>query len=243
MTFTAFYLVVKDELCLTESCQSLWDQGVRRFYFCIPYTYWDDTRVNEAHVKEVTDIGNTFKAHIHRLVVPLEPGRAYQEASVRNTCMSILRGEHVLIVDADEWWRTGSIAQLIKAIEHPSVDVAACQCTTIIGVPGYPVVSKQEGLLVYLNNTARIHFTYGRSTNISPLELPQNLLYHFTATRRTREEVKIKNEISCHADEPEYKFSKWNDTILPNIKPGLENCHMYSRYQIWKRYVALRQRK
>jgi hypothetical protein len=47
------------------------------------------------------------------------------------------------------------------------------------------------------------------------------------------DEIIAKHRDSGHYDDPEYDFEGWLRNILPNIKPGMKNVHMYRGYQIW----------
>ena len=237
--YAAFYLVVKDEFCLEESCASLKEQGVDKFLFCVPQNYWSGRPVPPSDVDEVERIGKRYDAEILRYVNTRADGvvigRASVEAQIRNHCLAHLNGngyDHVLIVDADEIWKKDSLSKLDECIEEQIILCATVKSTSIVGLPGYPVGSYQEGLLVYVNSTG-VCFIHGRSTTPVPTALDINAVYHFTATRKTQEEIVLKNRDSCHYDDPDYDFEGWIENKLPHLKPGVKDCHMFKPWQIW----------
>ena len=238
--YAAFYLVVKDEFCLEESCASLKEQGVDKFFFCIPFTYWSGRLTPEADVDEIKRIGAKFDAEIFRGAITVPDvwpvgGMAIAEAGLRNSCLVYLGDQgynNILIVDADEIWRAGSLERLNKVVEDHDPSCLTVGSTSIVGLPGYPVASYQEGLLVYVH-VNRARFTHGRSTEPLPIALDYKDVYHFTATRKTMEEIILKNRDSCHYDNPDYDFEGWIENKLPHLKPGAKDCHMFKPWQIW----------
>lgn len=240
MTFTAFYLVVKDEFCLRESCESLRNQGVRKFFFCVPLRRWDGTEVPHADVSSVKKIVDRMgnEATLWRPSVPEAKTRAEAEAKIRNACIgeiSIRWGlNRVLIVDADELWQPGTVKILDDVLSKAEIPAVTIPALSVIGVPGYPVEAGVEGLLVYVK-TKQTRFTCGRSTSSSPVLVHTPPVFHFTATRKTMEETISKSRLSCHYDDPDYDFETWIRHKLPDLKPGAVDCHMYTKWQIWKR--------
>jgi hypothetical protein len=58
-------------------------------------------------------------------------------------------------------------------------------------------------------------------------------IIHFTATRKTMQEIIDKHRTSGHYGDPNYDFEGWIKNVLPNIKAGTKNCHMFVPWQIW----------
>jgi hypothetical protein len=46
-------------------------------------------------------------------------------------------------------------------------------------------------------------------------------------------EIVEKHLNSGHYGDSDYDFDGWIKNVLPKIKPGLRNVHMFKRYQIW----------
>ena len=231
LDFTAFYLVTQDDFCLEESCQSLKSQGVKKFVFCMPKTYWDGTALATLDVQRIKHLAEKFNAALHEVDVPNLKPLSAREAAIRNTMIKMIGG-HVLIVDADEWWAPGRLKELETFIMERMSEATTINAVDVIGLPGYPVKSKSEGLLVHVYAPS-VMFTYGRSTDVQPKACKCGGVYHFTATRRTTREIMVKNRRSCHYDDPDYDFNGWNANVLPHIKPGLKNCHMFKRWVVW----------
>jgi hypothetical protein len=54
-------------------------------------------------------------------------------------------------------------------------------------------------------------------------------IYHFSATRRTLDEIAGKHLGSGHADDENYRMQEWVDEVLMKGKlvPNYRNAHMY----------------
>jgi len=241
--YTAFFLAACDEFCLRESCLSLLSQGVKNFLFLVPQTYWNGDPVTKEDVESVTVVHNELctslscQSEILRLDPLHFPGKDYEEteAKMRNHCMGLLQQQqqqHVLIVDSDELWRKGALLSLDYFLQRSKVSVATITATPIGGFPGYPIVAKKEGLLVYMRSAER--FSNSRSTCTYPAFLDRLGVYHFTSTRRTMKETIRKHIRSTHYGDPLYDFDGWIEKVLPKMKPGLKNCHMFTPWEVWK---------
>lgn len=251
--FTASFLVNRDDFCLRESCEALIKQGVRKFFFAIPSHNWYGTPTEVNHLIEIEDIYKslwaqygakgivfqikTFDVLKHRDTT--RPMRDY-EGATRNEVLNFLWSmdhNNVLIIDGDELWVPGAVGMVANVVETigkhcDSVNVA---CIPVIGLPGYPVENACDSVCVYVRKGHAI--ASARSPVVNDprrfLTIGQRLVYHFTATRRTREEIVEKHLLSNHSDDPNYNMHDWIRDILPNIKPGLRDAHMYKQYSLW----------
>lgn len=239
LDYTAFYLVIKDEICLRESCEALIQQGVKRFLFCVPATYWDGTPVSLEETGSVFRLSSALeqrgmKVKAVRLCPSDFPGEKYviTEALIRNKCLrEVKKAKHVLIVDGDEIWRKGALGNLDQFVRDTNATVATIGALSIAGFPGYPVKVGQEGLLVYIQTGEK--FLSGRSTCRIPKHLTYPGVFHFTSTRRTWQDTVDKHRRSLHYDDLDYAFEDWIKNKLPRLKPGEKNCHMYKPQQVW----------
>ena len=101
----------------------------------------------------------------------------------------------------------------------------------VVGIPGYPIHQATDRAIVYVGGS--IVFRECRSPAIDHFMLNNCIVIHFTATRKTMQEVIDKHRASGHYDDPDYDFEGWIKNVLPNLKPGWRGAHMYKRYQIW----------
>jgi hypothetical protein len=225
-----------------ESCESLYAQGVRGFFFLTPETYWDGTPASVSDIQSIEKIFSKVsgwtgvRAKVLQVNPKMYPAPTYleTEGKIRNFGMEYLsQREHILIVEADEWWRPGTLKRLDDFITASGATTVSLRSIPVAGFPGYPLIAEQEGLLVYVKATER--FKSGRCPNIIPKTLQDYFgIYHFTSTRRTMVETIYKHEKSSHYDDPNYAMDKWLKEKLPKIKPGEKDCHMFKKYQIWK---------
>jgi hypothetical protein len=242
--YVAYFMVTKDDFCLTEACESLAKQGVRRFFFSVPAFYWDGTKTPQEDINDIENLVSRLASiglcatlsvysQVHAENLPM----ASVEARCRNDALRQMRslgcGKHVLVVDGDELWRPDTLETLNKVVERGQPDAVTVGALSIVGCPGYPVSDHQEGLLVYVRNTGAVKFTFGRSTAPIPFPIQIRGIYHFTSTRRTMEETIDKHLKSCHYDDPQYDFDTWIKEKLPNLKPGERDCHMFKGWQVW----------
>jgi len=236
--YIAYYLVNQDDFCLEESVMSVYREGVTHFLFQIPTTYWDGTptkKSNQDFIEEfATKLAYDLQLDIHIQTIETNGmGGPYaeREACVRNRAMAEMKSlgfEHVLIVDGDELWRPGALEKLDKWVEEEPLTVRS---VSVIGLPGYPVDVKADGLLVYVPIDTL--FLHGRSTKQNPTHIDNPAVIHFTSTRRTVEEVIDKQRKSCHYDDEDYDFEGWIIHTLPRLKPGAKNVHMFKKWQVW----------
>lgn len=248
--FTACFLVNRDDFCLKESCEALIKQGVDKFCFAVPSHNWYGTLTPQKDIDSIYAIEQSLEKDHDVLVETVlfdvlkyrdtsRPMRDF-EGATRNEILRYLwnRGrEHVLIIDGDELWVPGAVGMVANVVETmgehcDSVNVA---CIPVIGLPGYPVENARDSVCVYVRKGHGI--ASARSPVVNDprrfLTIHQRLVYHFTATRRTREEIVEKHLLSNHSDDPNYNMHDWIRDILPNIKPGLRDAHMYKQYSLW----------
>ena len=242
INFVACYLVTRDDFCLRESMQSLWDQGVREFCIVVPDQYWNGTLTDSSDWRKITDIVESFRQAGVRVQMPEVHTRDYRheaenyaevESRIRNMMAASYPKRHLLIVDGDEIWRQGAVQALSDLIEANNTFETTIQALCVAGFPGYPVDGPMEGLLVHTYSEG-LPFVSGRSTEVPPVALEFPGVIHFTSTRRTKELTISKHRESSHYDNPQYDFEGWIENKLPNLKPGEEDCHMFKPHQIWK---------
>ena len=160
--------------------------------------------------------------------------RIQVETEVRNASLAWLKEagfDHALIVDGDELWLRGLMADVDEAVRYASPDAMACRMIPVIGLPGYPIEGAEDKVTIYIKTSMK--FRNCRSPVCQTSLLNRHGVVHFTATRKTMEEIIIKHRESGHYDDPSYDFEGWISNVLPNAKPGLKNAHMYKPMQIW----------
>ena len=248
--FVAYFQVVRDDLCLVESCQRLYDEGVRRFFFALPDRYWSGEPVSQEDQDSVTRAVNRIQrfGQIH-LVTRSFAVTSYQfpgdsrikvETRLRNAALAEIRRNgfrHILVLDADELWPVGVVEEVHRAVQQ-GVTALACPMIPVIGLPGYPVAGAKDIAVVYMGGSRIFFDCRSPAGTLHALPVP---IYHFTATRRTREEIAIKHRQSGHYDDPRYSMEEWVETVLPAIKPGpaptlrggQPGWHMFLEHQIW----------
>lgn len=249
--FVAYYQVVRDDFCLMESCRRLYQEGVRRFFMARPDCYWPGEPVSDVDRASVDLAVRALmqacpEAQVSDRVFKLADysfvgdARTKAECRLRNDSLAWVRqegGTKILVLDADELWPPGMVADVQQATQHGATALA-CPMIPVIGLPGYPVAGAKDTATVYMGED-RIFFDCRSPVGrVSYLGKP---LYHFTATRRTAEEIAIKHRQSGHYDDKRYRMDEWIEKVLPNIRPGpaptltggQPGWHMYSEYQIW----------
>lgn len=236
----------KDDFCLFEVCERLYEEGVKVFFFYIPNEYWSGRAVPKEDSDQVIAVVHQLKSRfpdveVHHRIFSIGPHRApgrsriQVETFARNEALEWVKAfdfKHILIADGDELWRRGLLAELIDVINDFKPTCVYTGMVPVVGLPGYPVEGAVDKASIYVNHEAR--FQECRGTFGAKYELKGHKIYHFTATRRTMEEIIQKNRESGHYDDPNYDFEGWIANILPNIKPGMENVHMYIPYNPWK---------
>jgi hypothetical protein len=240
--FVAYMQVTQDDLCLLEVCKRLAEEGVKIFFFAQPNEYWSGEAIDTVYTGEVDKVAEQVRAlglTVHQKTFDVKKyrftgdDRLTVETRVRNDSLAWVRslGYHnILIVDGDELWMRGTLEMLQPYIEQGHTAISTYMIP-VIGLPGYPIEMAQDLAVVYIGGT--IIFKSCRTPTVRQTVIPFPRIYHFTGTRRTMEETIRKHRRSGHYDDPDYDFEGWLKNILPNVKPGLKNAHMYKKYQIW----------
>lgn len=247
--YVAYMQVTKDDLCLLDVCNRLVEEGVRDFCFCQPDQYWSGEPVEAADSAQVNTIISTLRATgvtVHQKLFYVDayrmPGdtRILVETRVRNESLAWIRSlgyQHILVVDGDELWIRGTL-DIVKAYVNQGHKAVSVHMVPVIGVPGYPVDSATDVAVVYV--APDVVFKVCRSPYVQQTIVYRPLIYHFTGTRKGMEETIKKHRRGGHYDDPDYDFEGWLKDKLPNIKPGMQNAHMYKPRQIWPRVRAWR---
>lgn len=249
--YCAYLQVTKNDFCLEEVCDRLREEGVNTFFMAIPDEYWfTKMAVPDEEVAQVEAVAASLRlkgatVHTKRFDVSTYryPGDALVvvEARLRNDSLAWIRSHgfsHILIVDGDELWFRGTLSAVDACVREGAQSVS-CRMVPVIGFPGYPVDKATDLAVVYIGGNAMFHEC--RTPRISPMRLPMPMVFHFTATRRTMEEIAAKMRVGGHYDDKDYLFEEWIEKVLPNIKPGFQHTwpsghkglHMYNPYQIW----------
>jgi hypothetical protein len=99
----------------------------------------------------------------------------------------------------------------------------------VAGLPGYPIEGALDKATIYARADARFEMCRGAFGYRH--ELHGYDIYHFSATRRTLDEIAGKHLGSGHADDKDYAMADWvKDTLMAGrIKPGLRDAHMYRK--------------
>jgi hypothetical protein len=137
----------------------------------------------------------------------------------------------ICVVDSDELWPKGSLAIIDEIVKTNKPIAISLPMIPVLGFPGYPVQGATDRVISYVGQGCVLRDC---RTPIGPVYYENRVtVYHFTSTRRTLPETIEKHRQSGHFDDPDYDFENWLTNVLPNVKPGLKNAHMFKRYQIW----------
>lgn len=241
--YAVYIQATKDDFCLLEVCKRMIEEGAKHFFFCIPDEYWSGAKTPQAEIDEVTGIAKQVEAAGGKTYVKLFhvadyrfPGdsRIAVETRVRNDTLAWIRRSgfsHILVVDGDELWARGMLAKVDECVETSKPGCISCPMVPVVGVPGYPIHMATDRAIVYVGGGTV--FRECRSPAIEHFMLNNCIVVHFTACRKTMQEVIDKHRASGHYDDSEYDFEGWIKNVLPNLKPGWRGAHMYKRYQIW----------
>jgi hypothetical protein len=242
---------IRDDFCLFEVCQRILEEQrpgshvVGAVFLCAPDEYWSGRATPPEDVAAVEAAAGRLRAAwpqvdvrmVRQHVAPLRVAarsRIEVETRARNAALAMVRQagyQHVLVADSDELWRRGlfaTLAELIRAEGPPGVVTGM---VPVLGLPGYPVDRARDQVTIYLD----AHAVLVNCREICGVrhDLPGHPVIHFTATRRTMEEIIRKHRESGHYDDPDYDFEGWIANVLPRIRPGLTNAHMFTRFQVW----------
>jgi hypothetical protein len=101
----------------------------------------------------------------------------------------------------------------------------------VLGLPGYPVDGAKDAAMIYLGPGCK--FSQCRSSEGDQHIFPKRNVYHFTATRKTMDEIVQKHRESGHYTDSNYDFEGWIRNTLPNVKPGMKRAHMFRPWDTW----------
>ena len=255
--FALYVQAIQDDFCLYDVVRRIVDEGnvvgvpVARVYLMCPDEWWSGKKRTEAELQQVRAVADKLVAEgvdallVNLPVAPVRPffkARIDVETAMRNEAVDRIYADgfaHVLIADGDEFWRRGFYARLVEAIRSNWVGCVYAGLTPVVGYPGYPVEGATDSATVYIAKP--YHFVDCRSVAGPRLNIGGHDIIHFTATRRSLEEVVKKHLESGHADDSAYQMEKWAKDVLPNVKPGYiyrwsdtnVGLHMYQPFQIW----------
>jgi hypothetical protein len=240
---------IKDDFCLNEVCDRLVEEGARFFYFSIPEEYWSGQAASEDEIQDVIKCALRLRGipgveveycrvnvKTHRKP---DSTRIQVETSVRNSALESIRSmghEHIVVVDGDELWHRGLMKKLLTVVNDIKPQCVYTGMVPTIGLPGYPIEGALDFATIYVGRAGR--FSECRATYGTRYEMPGHNIIHFTCTRRTMGEIVEKSRNSGHYDDANYDFEGWIKNILPNVREGMTNAHMYRPYQPWKRVGA-----
>jgi hypothetical protein len=233
--YAAGILAIRNDFCLEETINELFKQGVSEVLVVSPTRYWaDETEQSRADFDEVAAIIKRTGAYGQSATFKAESA-IHTEALYRNHMLRELFDndttiDYVLTVDADELWLPGTLEQ-IDALANPGPLTICLPGVPVIGVPGLPVSGAKDNILVA--SSRGVEFEWGRSTK-GVRAMGSIPVLHFSATRRTMEEMVDKCLKSAHYPDPSYDFDGWIKYTLPNVHVGKKNVHMYrSPENIW----------
>lgn len=241
--YAAYLQVTRDDICLNEVCQRLFDEGIRAFFFCIPDEYWSGKPTPQIDMDQVLEAAKRLEKQGANAFTKIfcvsdfrfsGDNRITVETRVRNDALSWVRqnGFHkICVVDSDELWPTGTLGILKEIVDSSAPLAISLPMIPVLGFPGYPVQGAADRVVSYVGMGCT--FRDCRTPIGAVYYENRATVFHFTSTRRTMEETIEKHRQSGHFDDPEYDFENWLRNVLPNVKPGMKNAHMYKRYQIW----------
>ena len=241
--YAVFCLAIKDDFCLYDVMKRLADEGISNFFLAIPDEYWSGQPTPPEDIKQVEEVAEKLKAlgvNVHHQVFPVKrhrhPGlkRAEVETLVRNEALYWVRTqgfEHFLIVDGDELWRSGLVKKLDALVNEQHPTAVSCRMVPVIGLPGLPIREAQDKVTIYMRGD--VSFRVCRTPYGFQTELPEYAVIHFSATRKSMDEIVRKMTDSGHYDDPAYDFATFIKETLPNVKPGTRDLHMFREFQIW----------
>lgn len=241
--FAVYMQATRDDLCLREVVGRLFDEGIRNFFFCIPDEYWSGKPTPQSDIQQVLDAAEWLRSLGAKAMTKIFcvadfrfPGdsRIVVETRVRNDSLAWVRQNgftNICVVDSDELWPKGSLAVIKELVEKSNPLAISLPMIPVVGFPGYPIQGATDRVISYVGQSCVFRDC---RTPIGQVYYENRVMvYHFTSTRRTMEETIEKHRQSGHFDDPEYDFEGWLKNVLPNIKPGMKNAHMFKRYQIW----------
>lgn len=240
MNYILYINLIKVEWCLAATIQRAYEEGIRNFAICIPDKYWNGSDIQFDHVSEIKEFFNKFSytdVNFHFNVLKVNThieSHEKRETQLRNESLDWIRSlgyVNIMVMDQDELWPVGFMSVMEGLITSTNVDSISTLMTPIVGVPGLPVMNATDKCSVFVRNG---YFQQVRSsTSPNTWFFPHLRVFHFTACKPTMKEVADKYRKSAHYNNPDYYIKHWIDNILPYIKPGMRNIHMYRTGETW----------
>ena len=254
LKFGVVVQAIRDDFCLAEVCRRLLDEPTDGTYsidsliIFQPDRYWSGEPATERDKAEIEAAYRSIVASRPPgekivKVVPFEiekvthfnQPRIRVETACRNWYQWVMAKQgidHCIIVDGDELWEPGLLARLAEYVRDNGPNSVYTGMIPVAGLPGYPIEGALDKATVYARSD--VSFKECRGAFGYRHELPGFPILHFSATRRTMQEIVDKHMNSGHADDPEYPMAVWCRDVLPNIRPGMREAHMHIRKpNIW----------
>lgn len=241
--YAVYIQATKDDFCLLDVCRRAIQEGCTNFFFCVPDEYWSGKVTPESDINELRDIANRLSrsgANVDFKIFHVQDFRAEGrprievETYLRNASLAHIQAagfNHILIMDGDELWVPGLLQKLDQEVERTKPTSITCKMVPVVGLPGYAINNAKDTITVYIRGDNR--FYNCRSPHGTGVSMEHYGVIHFTACRRTMDEIIEKHRQSGHYDDPDYDMEGWIQNILPNVRPGMKNVHMYKKWQIW----------
>jgi hypothetical protein len=251
---------IRDDLCLFEVCQRILEEGrklaestelkdyIGKVYIFAPDQRWDGAPADPAEIRAVMDIVDRlnqwvasgygvstaveFVPFMVSKVAKMDQERIRIETDCRNWYQRFCQAqgfEHCIIMDGDELWKPGLLLRMNEMVRERWPMSIFTGMIPVAGLPGYPIEGALDKATIYARADARFEMCRGAVGYRH--ELQGYDIYHFSATRRTLDEIAGKHLGSGHADDKDYAMADWvKDTLMAGrIKPGLRDAHMYRK--------------
>jgi glycosyltransferase involved in cell wall biosynthesis len=249
--YAAYIQANRDDLCLAEVVDRLFDEGLRHFFFCVPDTYWSGRPTKPEEMQQVFTVADAVVrrgADAWKRVFCVAdyrfPGdsRITVETRVRNDALAWVRQHgflNIAVVDSDELWPRGCLALIKERVDRLNPAAISLPMIPVVGFPGYPIEGATDRVIAYVGQSCIFRDC---RTPIGPVCYENGAtVYHFTSTRRSMEETINKHRESGHFDDPSYDTEWWIKNALPHIRPGFQpawpdgrrGIHWFKTYQIW----------
>lgn len=238
--------VIRDDFCLEEVTTRLVSEGILDIFYFVPSEYWKGTVTPQADIDTLKAKAESLScatgARIRHVVVDVAQDRVagedqlVLEAKCRNRQLEVVEQagfRHTIVVDSDELLKVGAVDKIREVVVKRGAVAIDVGMTPVVGVPGVPVADAKDTALVYVRHGVR--FSVCRAVTAPRASLPQSLMFHFTATRATTDDLSRKMLESGHYSDPDYDFDGWLKNVAPYISTSSRNLHMYRKRQIWPR--------
>lgn len=254
LKMAVYIQATRDDFCLYEVCERMLAGGIMDFFFCVPDEYWSGRKTTEAEIQQIETVIAKLRLTDSRISVRTKvfklsehkfcgDSRITVETRVRNDALAWVRKagfEHILIMDGDELWGTEMMEKVKDCILTVKPGAISVPMIPVIGCPGCPVWGATDRALVYVHSATSL--VNCRTPTVMPFFLNGVSLFHFTGTRKTKDDTVQKHLESGHYGDPDYMFDEFISNVLPNVRPGfqpkwsngMQGIHMYKRTaNIW----------